>query len=62
MLLDELAGGDFSAVPRLCQGLIVSHTQVAPFASLLFDHIVAAICAPPEKIQRDDADRYHETG
>ena len=61
-LLDQLAGGDFTAVPRLCQGLIVSHTQVAPFASLLFDHIVEAIYAPPENIQRDAADHYHETG
>ncbi|HME78691.1 MAG TPA: hypothetical protein VKI00_24475 [Mycobacterium sp.] len=61
-LLDQLAGGDFTAVPRLCQDLIVSHTQVAPFASLLFDHIVNAIYAPPENIQRDAADRYHETG
>ncbi len=49
-LLDELAGGDFSAVPRLRQDLILSHTQVASFASLLFDHIVEAICAPPEDL------------
>ena len=61
-LLDQLAGGDFTAVPRLCQDLILSHTRVAPFASLLFDHIVDAIYAPPENIQRDAADRYHETG
>src|SRR6202035_1797545 len=32
-LLDQLADGDFTAVPRLCQGLILCHTQVAPFAS-----------------------------
>ncbi len=61
-LLDQLAGGDFTAVARLCQGLIVSHTQVAPFASLLFDHIVEAIYARPEDIPRNAADRYHETG
>jgi hypothetical protein len=61
-LLDQLAGGDFTAAPRLCQGLIVSHTQVAPFAGLLFDHIVEAIYAPPEKTQRNAADRYHEAG
>ena len=42
-LLDRLAGGDFTAVSRLRQGLIVSHTEVAPFASLLFDHILEAI-------------------
>jgi hypothetical protein len=47
-LLDRLAGGDFTAVPRLRQDLIVSHTQVAPFASLLFDHIVEAMDAAPE--------------
>ncbi len=61
-LLDQLAGGDFTGLPRLCQGLIVSHTQVAPFASLLLDHIVEAIYAPPETTQRKSADRYHETG
>ncbi len=61
-LLDQLAGGDFTAVPRLCQDLILSHTQVAPFANLLFDHIVEAIYAPPVNIQRNAADRYHETG
>jgi hypothetical protein len=61
-LLDQLAGGDFTAAPRLCQDLIVSHTQVAPFAGLLFDHVVEAIYAPPEKTQRNAADHYHETG
>jgi hypothetical protein len=47
-LLDELAGGDFTAVPLVQQGLIVSHAQVTPFASVLFDHVVEAIYAPPE--------------
>ena len=61
-LLDQLAGGDFTAVPRLCQGLIVSHSQVAAFASLLFDHIVEAIYAPPEVFRHNAVDRYHETG
>ncbi|MGA8544183.1 MAG: hypothetical protein WB785_02845 [Mycobacterium sp.] len=61
-LLDELAAGDFAAVPRLRQDLIVSHAQVAPFISLLFDHIVEAIYAPPENIRCDAADHYHETG
>ena len=61
-LLDQLAGGDFTAVPRLRQDLIVSHAQVAHFVSLLFDHIVEAIYAPPEDIRRDAADHYHETG
>lgn len=61
-LLDQLAGGDFTAAPRLQQDLIVSHAQVAPFVSVLFDHIVEAIYAPPEDIRRDAADHYHETG
>jgi hypothetical protein len=62
-LLDELAGGDFTAVPRLQQGLIVSHTQVVPFTSLLFGHIVEAAYAPPQSLERSDAaDHYHETG
>lgn len=61
-LLDQLAGGDFTAVPRLRQDLIVSHAQVAPFVSLLFDHIVEAIYVPPEDIRRDATDHYHETG
>lgn len=61
-LLDQLAGGDFTAVPRLQQDLIVSHAQVAPFVGVLFDHIVEAIYAPPEVIRRDAADHYHETG
>lgn len=46
-LLDQQAGGDFTAIPRLCQELIMSRSQVAPFASLLFDHIVEAIYAAP---------------
>jgi len=61
-LLDELAGGDFSAVPRLQQGLIVSHAQVTPFASLLFDDIVDSIYAPTENARHNVADPYHETG
>jgi hypothetical protein len=61
-LLDQLAGGDFTAVPRLRQDLIVSQAQVAPFVSLLFDHIVEAIYAPPEDIRRNATDHYHETG
>jgi hypothetical protein len=61
-LLDQLAGGDFTAAPRLRQGLIVSHAEVAPFAGLLFDHIVGAIYAPPDDIRRNATDHYHETG
>lgn len=47
-LLDRLAGGDFTAVPRRHQDLIVSHAQVVPFVSLLFEHIVDAIDHPLE--------------
>ena len=61
-MLDELAGGDFTAVPRLRQNLILSRSQVAPFAGLLFDHIVEATCAPPFTARRNAAARYHETG
>jgi hypothetical protein len=42
-LLDHLAGGDFTAVPPQRQGLIVSHAQVSPLVSLLFESIVEAI-------------------
>lgn len=62
MLLDELAGGDFTAVPLVQQGLILSHAQVTPFASVLCDHIVEAIYAPPENPRHNAADRCHETG
>jgi hypothetical protein len=42
-LLDELAGGDFTAVPPLRQQLILAQGQLATFASLLFGHIVEAM-------------------
>jgi hypothetical protein len=61
-LLDELAGGDFTAVAPLRQDLILSHTEAAPFVSLLFDVIVEAIYAVPETSACDAADHYHETG
>jgi hypothetical protein len=48
MLLDRLAGGDFTAVSRLSQGLILARHQVTPFAGLLFDHIVEAMYAAPQ--------------
>jgi hypothetical protein len=51
-MLDQQAGGDFTAVPRLCQDLILSQCQVAPFASLLFDHIIDAMYAAPEDAGR----------
>jgi hypothetical protein len=46
-LLDQLAGGDFAAMPPLQHGLLISHAQAAPFAALLFDDIVEALYAPP---------------
>jgi hypothetical protein len=55
-LLDQLAGGDFTAVSRLQQDLIMSHAQAGSFVSLLLSHIVEALYAPPF------ADRYHDTG
>jgi hypothetical protein len=58
-LLDALADGDFTAVPRLRQDLILSHSQVAPFASLLFDHIVEALYAP---LRTDAPHPYHDAG
>jgi hypothetical protein len=61
-LLDQLADGDFTVVSRLQQGLIASHTQVAPFTSVLFDHIVDSIYAPMENSRHNAADPYHETG
>jgi hypothetical protein len=61
-LLDQLAGGDFTAVPLLSQYLVLSHARLAPFANVLFDHIVGAIYVPPEHLRRNAADHYHETG
>jgi hypothetical protein len=42
-LLDELAGGDFTAVPPLRQQLILAQGQLAAFEGLLFGHIVEAM-------------------
>jgi hypothetical protein len=51
-MLDQQAGGDFTAVPPLYQDLILSQSRVAPFASLLVDHIVQAMYAAPEDAGR----------
>jgi len=51
-MLDHLAGGDFTAVPRLCQDLILSRSEAAPFAGLLFDLIAEAMYAGPEHAGR----------
>jgi hypothetical protein len=37
-LLDQQAGGDFTAVPRLRQQLIPSQSQLASFTGLPFNH------------------------
>ena len=42
-LLDEVAGGDFTAVPPLRQQLILAQGQLAAFAGLLFGHIIEAM-------------------
>jgi hypothetical protein len=42
-LLDERAGGDFTAVPPLRQDLILSQCQLASFTDLLCDHIAETI-------------------
>ena len=42
-LLDQQAGGDFTAVPRLRQHLILSESQLAPFTGLLFGQILEAM-------------------
>ncbi len=49
-LLDQLADGDFTAVSPLRQDFIVSHTQLAPFARLLLDHLVEAIDTTPRHL------------
>jgi hypothetical protein len=47
-LLDQQAGGDFTAVTKFRQDLILSQRQVAPFTSLLFGHTIEAMYAVPE--------------
>jgi len=42
-LLDQQAGGDFTAVARLRQHLILSEAQLASFTGLLFGHILEAM-------------------
>jgi hypothetical protein len=42
-LLDQQAGGDFTAVPRLRQHLILSESQLASFTGLLFGQILEAM-------------------
>ncbi|MFZ1162064.1 hypothetical protein [Mycobacterium sp.] len=56
-LLDELAGGDFTAVSPLRQQLILARSQVAPFAGLLFDLIAEVMYAAPSGIGRNRTTR-----
>ena len=43
-MLDHLAGGDFTALPRLCQELVLAQRQLTPFTDMLFGHIAEAMC------------------
>ena len=43
-MLDHLAGGDFTALPRLCQELVLAQRQLTPFTDVLFGHIAEAMC------------------
>ena len=43
-MLDHLAGGDFTALLRLCQELVLAQRQLTPFADVLFGHIAEAMC------------------
>jgi hypothetical protein len=47
-LLDQLAGGDFTAVKPAKQDLILVHGQAASFTSLLFGHTIEAMYSNPE--------------
>ena len=42
-LLDQLAGGDFTAAPPLRQQLILARSQLAAFVGMLFGHIIEAM-------------------
>jgi hypothetical protein len=47
-LLDQLAGGDFTAVKPPKQDLILVHGQAVTFTSLLFGHTIEAMYSNPE--------------
>jgi hypothetical protein len=47
-LLDQLAGGDFSAVPKVRQDYILVLGQAVPFTNLLFGHTIEAMYSNPE--------------
>jgi hypothetical protein len=47
-LLDQQAGGDFTAVSKLQQDLILAQGQAVTFTQLLFGHAIEAMYAVPE--------------
>ncbi|HEU4361265.1 MAG TPA: gluconate 2-dehydrogenase subunit 3 family protein [Mycobacterium sp.] len=47
-LLDQLAGGDFTAVSKARQDNILSHGQAVSFTQLLFGHTIEGMYAVPE--------------
>jgi gluconate 2-dehydrogenase gamma chain len=47
-LLDQQAGGDFTAVPKVRQDLILGTGKAVSFTKLLFSHTVEAMYAVPE--------------
>ncbi len=47
-LLDQLAGGDFTSVPKLRQDLILGQGKAVSFTKLLFGHTVEAMYSVPE--------------
>jgi hypothetical protein len=47
-LLDQLAGGDFTAVKPAKQDLILVYGQAASFTNLLFGHTIEAMYSNPE--------------
>jgi len=47
-LLDQLAGGDFTCVPRVQQDLILAQGQALGFTNLLFGHTIEAMYSNPE--------------
>ena len=62
-LLDELAGGDFTAVPPLRQQLILSQAQLAAFRQFAVrPHRRGDLLSAGRIFQCNAADRYHETG
>ncbi len=47
-LLDQLAGGDFTKVPKVRQDLILAQGKALSFTKLLFGHTIEAMYAVPE--------------